>query len=151
MKKNLLGLVICVLSFATYAQVQQQEDAILERIKPVAEVRVVKAGEAVQPLQMKTETAALVSNEPAEPLTGAALGEQIYQSRCSACHASGIAGAPKFADKAAWQGRIDQGMDVLVTHAVKGFKGMPAKGTCMTCSNDDIKAAVEFMVASCQN
>ena len=55
-------------------------------------------------------------------------GEQVYAARCTACHAAGLAGAPKFADKAAWAPRLGQGYDVLLTHALKGKGAMSAQG-----------------------
>ena len=63
-----------------------------------------------------------------------------------ACHATGAAGAPKVGDKAAWAPRISQGMATLVKHSIQGFNAMPPKGMCMDCSDDEIKAAVEYMV-----
>jgi cytochrome c5 len=72
---------------------------------------------------------------PAAPVAGAgnlAKGEDTYKKTCSVCHAVGVAGAPKFGDKAAWAPRIAQGTDTLHTHALKGFQGktgmMPPKG-----------------------
>jgi len=77
-------------------------------------------------------------------------GQKVFQATCQMCHGSGIAGAPKYGDKAAWAPRIAQGMAVLDEHALKGFTGksgmMPAKGTS-TASDDDVKAAVAYMVA----
>ncbi len=77
-------------------------------------------------------------------------GKQVYDTTCFACHAIGAAGAPKFGDKAAWAPRIAQGMDTMVTHAINGFQGqtgvMPARGTCGNCSDDELKAAVQYMV-----
>ncbi len=55
-------------------------------------------------------------------------------------------GAPKKGDAAAWEARVAQGMDVLLDHAIKGFNAMPPKGTCMACSDDEIKAAIDFML-----
>jgi len=75
----------------------------------------------------------------------------VYDTACAACHAAGIAGAPKFGDKAAWAPRIAQGPSVLHDHATKGFQGkagvMPAKGGNASLSDADVKAAVDFMVA----
>ena len=81
-------------------------------------------------------------------LSGMALadGEQIYKQSCQACHANGIANAPKTGDKDAWEPRLAGGMDALVASAVKGKGAMPPKGTCMGCSDADMKAAIEFMV-----
>ncbi|MBU2479301.1 MAG: c-type cytochrome, partial [Gammaproteobacteria bacterium] len=73
-------------------------------------------------------------------------GKQIYDASCMACHSTGAAGAPKVGDKAAWAPRIAQGVDTLVNHAINGIRAMPPKGTCMSCSDDDLKAAVSYMV-----
>jgi len=73
-------------------------------------------------------------------------GKKIYDSSCMACHSTGAAGAPKLGDKAAWAPRIAQGMEILHTHAVAGIRAMPPRGTCAACSDDDLKAAVDYMV-----
>lgn len=83
---------------------------------------------------------------PADASADAGKGKQIYDSACMACHATGAAGAPKVGDKAAWVPRIAQGMDTLLNHAINGIRAMPPKGTCMACSDDDLKAAVSYMV-----
>jgi cytochrome c5 len=78
-------------------------------------------------------------------------GKALYNSACIACHGAGIAGAPKIADKANWAPRIQQGNAVLYEHAIKGFQGkagvMPPKGGS-SAPDADVKAAVDFMVAS---
>jgi cytochrome c5 len=78
-------------------------------------------------------------------------GKALFTSTCSACHATGVAGAPKFADKAAWAPRLKQGTNVLYEHALKGFQGksgvMPPKGGS-TASDDDVKAAVDYMATA---
>lgn len=79
---------------------------------------------------------------PAEALSG----EQVYQTACAACHAAGIAGAPKLGDAAMWEPRIAQGDDVLYDHAINGFKAMPAKGGNASLSDDSVKAAVDYMI-----
>lgn len=73
-------------------------------------------------------------------------GKEIYASHCAACHDTGASGAPKLGDSTAWAARIAQGNEMLYQNAIKGILGMPAKGTCMTCSDDEIKAAVDYMV-----
>ena len=74
---------------------------------------------------------------------------KLYKTSCQACHASGAAGAPKFADKAAWAARIKQGNATMYEHAIKGFHGkngvMPAKGGS-SASDEEIKAVVDYMV-----
>ncbi len=73
-------------------------------------------------------------------------GEAVYTSKCATCHATGAAGAPKLGDAAAWSARLGKGMDTLYTNAIKGFNGMPAKGLCFDCSDDEIKASVDYLV-----
>ena len=78
-------------------------------------------------------------------------GDVTFHKVCFACHATGAAGAPKVGDKAAWAPRIKKGIDTLLKHAENGFHGnsgvMPPRGTCMQCSNDDLKAAIEYMIS----
>lgn len=73
-------------------------------------------------------------------------GKDIYEEKCAVCHNVGAAGAPKLGDMQAWQPRIAQGMEVLVNHAINGYNSMPPKGTCMSCSDAEIKAAVQYLV-----
>jgi cytochrome c5 len=77
-------------------------------------------------------------------------GEEVYNSACFACHQSGVAGSPKLGDKAAWTARIAAGNDVMYTTALKGKGAMPPKGGNMGLSDDDVKAAVDYMVAKSQ-
>ena len=78
-------------------------------------------------------------------------GKALFNTACTACHTAGIAGAPKFGDKAAWAPRIAQGTNTLYEHAIKGFQGkagvMPPKGGS-TAPDADVKAAVDYMVAA---
>lgn len=79
-------------------------------------------------------------------------GKKIFDTACVACHGMGIAGAPKFGDKAAWSARIAQGTNVLYEHALKGFQGksgvMPPKGGAASLPDADVKAAVDYMVSA---
>jgi cytochrome c5 len=72
-------------------------------------------------------------------------GEAVYKAACAACHAAGAAGAPKTGDAGAWGGRLKQGFDTLVKHAVEGFKGMPAKGGNPDLDPIEVARAVAFM------
>lgn len=80
----------------------------------------------------------------------AAVGKSVYGKTCSMCHASGVAGAPKPGKKEDWASRIAQGKDVMYKHAIDGFTGdkgmMPARGGAPKLSDDEVKAAVDFMV-----
>ena len=86
----------------------------------------------------------------AAPVAENTLGKSVYGKTCALCHAAAVAGAPKPGDKADWGPRIAQGMDVLHKHALEGYTGakgqMPARGGVATLSDDEVKAAVAFMV-----
>jgi cytochrome c5 len=90
----------------------------------------------------------------AEPVAAVAdlPGETVYNQACVACHGAGIAGAPKFGDKAAWAPRIAQGMDLLHTHSLQGYQGkagyMPPKGGRTDLSDQSVINAVDYMVAA---
>lgn len=79
--------------------------------------------------------------------SSAGKGKSVYESSCTACHAAGVAGAPKTGDKAAWAPRLKTGNSALVAAVVKGKGAMPPKGGNMSLSDDDIKAAVDYMVS----
>ena len=68
----------------------------------------------------------------------------IYDRSCVTCHGVRSA-APLAGFQAAWRKRLDQGMDTLLTHAREGFNGMPAKGLCSDCTDDDLRALIQFM------
>jgi cytochrome c5 len=78
----------------------------------------------------------------------AADGKAVYDKTCVVCHASGVANAPKFGDKAAWAPRVGGGRDALVASVIKGKGAMPPKAGNADLKEDDIKAAVEFMLAA---
>ena len=90
------------------------------------------------------------SQAPAAGSGGARSGEDVYNTKCMICHASGTAGAPMIGKAEDWAARIAQGSDVLYTNAINGFNGMPAKGLCMDCSDDELKASVDYMVEKSQ-
>ena len=124
----MFATLITVLSIASVQAADPANEDIAERIKPVGQVYL-KGSEPVQ-----------------EEDTGPKSGDQVYNSSCSACHGAGVMGAPKMGDAAAWAPRLAQGLDALVDHAINGFNAMPAKGGCMACSDDEIKAAIDYML-----
>jgi len=83
------------------------------------------------------------------PVAENTVGKSVYGKTCALCHAAGVAGAPKPGDKADWGPRIAQGKDTLYKHAIEGFTGakgmMPARGGGTTLTDDEVKAAVDFM------
>jgi len=107
--------------------------AIAERIKPVGEVSVA-SGEAALNAMMS-------------PAHAADKGKAVFDATCVACHGAGIAGAPKVGDKAAWTPRIAKGNDALYQSALKGKGAMPPKGGNTALKDEDVKAAVDYMVS----
>jgi cytochrome c5 len=109
------------------------DSALLERIKPIGEVRIYSS----------IVVASSESSGKAERS-----GEEIYSANCQGCHSSGVMGAPKFASLEDWAPRIDLGLDKLTLSAITGKGGMPARGTCMDCSDNEIKLTVQYMLDS---
>ncbi|MDN7125618.1 c-type cytochrome [Pseudidiomarina terrestris] len=79
--------------------------------------------------------------------TAARSGEAVYNQFCAACHTGGVLGAPKLNNEADWEPRLAQGMDTVLKHAIEGYNAMPPKGTCGDCSDDEIQAAIDYMIA----
>lgn len=147
-----LGLLVAsvvVIFYVARAIIAERQQAFLmedptyqaelaERIAPVARVSI--AGQS--------GGAGAEESKP-EPVAAAMSGEDIYNSSCVACHGIGIAGAPRVGDPEAWAPRIDQGLPILYDHAINGYQGnsgmMPPKGGAMSLSDDEVKAAVDYM------
>ena len=109
------------------------DSALLERIKPIGEVRI-------------DSSIVVASSENSEKVVRS--GEEIYNANCQGCHSSGVMGAPKYASLEDWAPRIDLGLEKLTLSAIAGKGGMPAKGTCMDCSDNEIKLTVQYMLDS---
>lgn len=73
-------------------------------------------------------------------------GRSVYSVSCASCHAHGMRGAPQVRDAEAWAPRLAQGKDTLYRHVIEGLGWMPRRGTCFTCSDEDVKAAVDYML-----
>ena len=78
--------------------------------------------------------------------------EQKYMASCFACHSTGAAGAPKVGDGMAveWEPRLEKGLDAVVANTVNGLNTMPAKGLCFDCTDDDLRAIVQYMIETSQ-
>ena len=129
---KIAGFLALGMAIAANAVSEKTAEQISERIKPYGKVC----------MEGDSSCGAAVAAAGG----GARSPEDIYKAHCAACHASGAAGAPKFGDNAAWAPRIAAGIDTLHSHAIQGFNAMPPKGLCMNCSDDDIKATVDYMV-----
>lgn len=70
-----------------------------------------------------------------------------YDQSCAICHNLGVAGAPRFAEPSEWESRLNKGMETLYNSGINGLlPAMPARGMCFNCSDDDIRALIDYMV-----
>lgn len=132
--KRVLVAVLVVLGLTAGAVMASVEDEIRARIEPVGKVCLEgeQCGAAAAPTQAAS--------------SGPRSGSEVYDAVCMACHTTGAAGAPVIGNTDAWAPRIDKGMELLISHAINGFNAMPAKGGCANCPDEEIKAAVEYIV-----
>lgn len=120
---------------------------------PVAEAPKVEAPAAEAPKAAEAAPAAApaAAEAPKAAETASIDGKSVYNKTCSMCHAAGVAGAPKPGDKENWAPRIAQGTETLYKHSIEGYTGnsgmMPARGGNPKLTDDEMKAAVDFMVA----
>lgn len=134
--KNLLLITLasallwgCGSSDKTLELTANQEQQVAERIAPEGHV------------SMAGQVAAVSAGAGA-----ARSGSDIYASNCVACHSSGVAGAPILGDVAAWADRLSKGVETVYANAINGIGAMPARGTCMDCSDDDVIAAIDHIL-----
>jgi cytochrome c5 len=125
----LSGFFLVLSASRVHAAALTHEQVVDQRTQPVGQVTVsgAPAGGAVAPVAMS--------------------GKDRYQASCAVCHDIGAAGAPKFGNAAAWAPRIAQGEATLVKAAISGIGAMPPKGMCPSCSDDEIKAAVQYIIS----
>jgi cytochrome c5 len=116
------------------------EQAVAERLRPVG--MVVLFDPAAPPPVAPEPVAAAPAPGPAAAPDGAA----IYRQSCAACHAAGVAGAPKSGDKAGWAPRLKKGEDALVAAVIKGMGMMPPRGGNPKLTDADIRAAVQYQI-----
>jgi cytochrome c5 len=136
--------------------VSMSEQAVAKRLAPVAQVSIDPNAPAASPAAATgTPAAAAAMPAAAIPPPAAAkgadagnAGKATFDAGCVACHGAGIAGAPKFGDKAAWAPRVAQGKPALYNSALKGKGAMPPKGGNAALADDAVKAAVDYMVAA---
>lgn len=141
MRKIISILVHCAvllgvpsLSLAACGQMTESmtSEAIYNRIKPVGTV--------------EGEGGMIAAAPTASTELSATAGEDRYKSTCAVCHETGVGGAPKFRNEADWKPRMDVGIDGMLAIAIKGKGAMPPKGTCMQCSDQELKMAIEYMI-----
>lgn len=76
--------------------------------------------------------------------------DQIYNTYCIACHASGVANAPKFGSQIDWLPHIEKGMSTLLLNTTKGINAMPPKGLCFDCSDSELQHTIQYMIDNSQ-
>ena len=133
--KKMLAVPAAVLALWAVTAQATTDEAIAERLKPVGEVCIM--GEECKG----------VENVAAAAGGGARTADDIIAKHCNACHGSGLLGAPKIGDTAAWKERADHqgGLDGILAKAITGINAMPPKGTCADCSDDELKGAIKKM------
>lgn len=145
-----IGSILVAASMAVVLAACDKPESAAPAAAPATAPAPVAAAPAAATPQVTTPAAAPVAAAPAAN----AVGKSVYGKTCALCHAAGVAGAPKPGDKEAWAPRIAQGNDVLYKHAIEGFTGekgmMPARGTGASLSDDEVKAAVDYMVSLSQ-
>lgn len=115
-------------------------EAIAERLKPVARENIGEEQVAEAPAADETEDAAEAGDN--------SVGKQVVTQVCAVCHASGMMNSPKIGNAADWAPRIEQGMDTVYKHAIEGFNMMPARGGNPKLTDEEVKAAVDYMISS---
>lgn len=130
-------------------EVAQEAAANKEAEKVVAPKAV--APKTVAPTSVEPKTVAPEAAASVAPASASISGEKIYKSICFACHDMGVAGAPKIGDKALWKSRITAGNEVMYNSAINGKTSsagvMPPKGGNLSLSDDETKAAVDYMLS----
>jgi len=168
LKKMAVGVTGALMLFAAgAARVSAEGDSradVLERIQPVGYAQPSGAPESAAPAPAPAKPApapAPVATAESAPAPAAEMGattavdgQAVFGKACVVCHGAGVAGAPKLGDAAAWAPRIAQGKDTLLTHALNGFQGssgmMPPKGGFTNLSDDEVSAAIDYMVSQSQ-
>ena len=152
-----IGLMSQLISMSVATGNTESEAMVLSRIKPVGEI--VMAGDAgagagtlasapASPNTVPVPTSSSPTVAMASNASGAKPdGKKVYDSVCVACHAAGVAGAPKFGDKAAWAPRLQAGMASLYTSVINGKGAMPPRGGSQL-ADADLKAGVDYMAAA---
>ena len=92
-------------------------------------------------------TLGLIGCAEQEELSAEHPGLQTYMKYCASCHNAGVADAPKLGEADQWKSRIEKGSDALLQATIDGIPpGMPKKGLCMSCSEEQLVDAIDYML-----
>ena len=157
------ALLIC--AGLASAQSEDTDSEVASYLAPVGEVCLAnepcvgrRAGEAMDPAAggqpaatPGPSTAVAAQSAPADQAPAAGAGEfdpaAVYQRNCMACHTTGAAGAPQLGDQDAWDTRVEKGMDAVMQNVINGIGAMPARGLCMDCSDEQLRAIVDYIIS----
>ncbi len=154
---KLLTVVSLLVFISHFSQAQTDFAAIARNIQPVGQVCLVgqscaggDTGNTLVTAAVAVETQPVTVPAAAVTPTPAFDAATVYLQSCFACHSTGAAGAPVMGDAAAWEERMAKGMDTVMSNVINGVNAMPPMGMCMSCSEDDIRSLIDYMVAQGQ-
>lgn len=159
-KRSTLSTLMAIVIFIPVSQFVAAENTTKSTIQPIGKVTIGEPEKQTAQLTPTVADLSTIDNMPAQPLKiplpispvdaqtekSGVNGEAIVNTTCAACHIAGVLNAPKLGNKTDWQARIDKGIDVLHQNAVKGFQAMPAKGGNPNLSDQEVIAAVDYML-----
>ncbi|MFJ4344861.1 c-type cytochrome [Pseudomonas sp. NPDC089401] len=133
--KKMLAVPAAVVALWAMSASAATNDELAKRLDPVGQVCV--QGQECKGMEVAAAAAGGAAKTP----------DDVIAKHCNACHGTGLLGAPKIGDGAAWKKRADEqgGVDGLLAKAITGLNAMPPKGTCADCSDDDLKGAIKKM------
>ena len=131
MKRVVFAVAFAALALSIQAIPPGTDDEIAERVKPFGSV--CRRGDDC-------------GTKEVQVVSGQMNGEAVYNQFCFVCHAAGVSAAPRLGNTEDWQPRIDKGMDALMATTLTGLNAMPPKGACMSCSDDELSGAVNYML-----
>jgi len=170
-RTNKRSIIMAVSSFSAMMLVSTQlaTQSISENIKPVGQVCLadqpcvgspidadgsIPVGSTssitIEPISAGEEpTIALTETAPVavEPESVAFDAAATYQMSCFACHGTGAAGAPLLGEAEVWEEKLAKGIEEMMANVINGINAMPARGLCASCSDDDLKALVDYIIS----
>ncbi len=130
------------------ADVDEYRAAVADRLRPFGQVYL--PGD-----EIPADEPQVAEAPQAQPVDTMLSGPQVYNEACIVCHGAGVGGAPMLTDASVWESRVAQGTETLYDHAINGYQGqagyMPAKGGRMDLADEEVQAAVDYMLEQVPN
>ena len=170
-RKRSITMTMASVAALMLASTQAAPQSIAENIKPVGQVCLAdqpcvgtRIGDAYGPAPVMTTSADGATKEPTATVEtpGTAASETAvaadsasppfdaavtYQMNCFACHGTGAAGAPLLGEAEVWEETLVKGMEAVMVNVINGLNAMPARGLCASCSDDDLRALIDYMIS----